>query len=61
MVCLQSNCVNNFKVENRKSKGDYKRNIGTSGLPKVGNDYGNRGIVVPVGYKNNLYGFHNRK
>lgn len=47
----QTNCINNFKVKSRQSKGILIQNIGTSRLPKAGNGYGNRGIVVP-GYAN---------
>ena len=47
----QTNCINNFKVKSRQSKGIQIQNIGTSRLPKAGNGYGNRGIVVP-GYGN---------
>jgi hypothetical protein len=43
----QTNCINNFKVESRQSKGINIQNIGTSRLPKAENSYGNRGIVVP--------------
>ena len=48
-VCPQTNCINNFKVESRQSKGINIQNIGTSRLPKAENSYGNRGIVV-LGY-----------
>ena len=52
--------INNFNVE----KGQPKEVVGsvyrTSGLPKVGNNYGNRGIVVPAGYFGNLYENLNR-
>lgn len=47
----QTNCINNFKVKSRQSKGIIIQNIGTTRLPKAGNGYGNRGIVVP-GYAN---------
>jgi hypothetical protein len=47
-VRSQTNCINNFKVESRQSKGINIQNIGTSRLPKaVENSYGNRGIVIP--------------
>lgn len=46
-VRSQTNCINNFKVESRQSKGIDIQNIGTSRLPKAGNSYGNRGIIVP--------------
>ena len=54
MVYPQPNCVNNFKVESGQPKGVIIRNIRTTGLPKVGNGYGNRGIVVPV-YSCSIY------
>lgn len=44
----QTNCINNFKVKSRQSKGILIQNIGTSRLPKAENSYGNRGIIVPV-------------
>lgn len=47
-VCPQTNCINNFKVESRQSKGINIQNIRTSRLPKADeNSYGCRGIVVP--------------
>ncbi len=47
-VCLQTNCINSFKVKSRQSNGIRIRNMGTTRLPKVTNDHGNGGIVVPV-------------
>ena len=47
-ICLQTNCINSFKVKSRQSNGIRIRNMGTTRLPKVRNDQGNGGIVVPV-------------
>lgn len=47
-VCLQTNYINSFKVKSRQSNGIRIRNRGTTRLPKVTNDQGNGGIVVPV-------------
>lgn len=47
-VCLQTNCINSFKVKSRQSNGIRIQNMGTTRLPKVRNDQGNGGIVVPV-------------
>lgn len=47
-VCLQTNCINSFKVESRQSNGIRILNMGTTRLPKVTNDQGSGGIVVPV-------------
>lgn len=46
-VRSQTNCINNFKVKSRQSKGILIQNIRTTRLPKVSRGYGNRGIVVP--------------
>lgn len=40
--------MNTFKAESRQSKENLGINFRTTGLPKVKNDYGNRGIVVPL-------------
>lgn len=54
-IILSRIVINNLNVKKGQPKevvGPYKR---TSGLPKVGNDYGNRGIVVPVNCLSSLY------
>jgi hypothetical protein len=48
MTYLQLNCINNFKIESGQPKGIVIQKIGSSGLPKIINSYGNRGIIVPV-------------
>ena len=41
--------TNTYKTEKGRSKGNLEINTGTTGLPKAGNGYGNREIVVPSG------------
>lgn len=41
--------TNTFKAESGQSKENLGINLRTTGLPKVINDYGNRGIIVPLG------------
>lgn len=55
MACPQTNCINNFKVESEQSKENKIQNIWRSGLPKTRNSYGNRGVVLPFVYYNNIY------
>ena len=55
MACPQTNCINNFKVESEQSKENKIQNIWRSGLPKTRNSYGNRGVVLPLVYYNNIY------
>lgn len=47
-VCLQTNCINSFKVKSRQSNGIRIQIMGTTRLPKVRNEQGSGGIVVPV-------------
>jgi hypothetical protein len=47
-IWFHPNYINNLKVESGQPKGNVIQTIGTSGLPKVKNDYGNRGIIVPT-------------
>jgi hypothetical protein len=42
-------------VESGQSKEKYGLNVGTMGLPKARNGYGNRGIVIPL----NHFGLYN--
>ena len=39
--------INTLNVESGQSKENYRPIVGTMGLPKVGNNYGSRGVVVP--------------
>ena len=40
--------INTFTAESEQPKESYKEiNVGTTGLPKTRNGYGNRGIIVP--------------
>lgn len=47
-INLQTNSINCFKVKKGQSKEISIQIVGTTRLPKVGNDYGNRGIIVPA-------------
>jgi len=51
----QPDCVHNLKMESGQPKEDVGQNLRTMGLPKVINDYGYRGTVVPAGSLLNLY------
>nr|UEX92734.1 hypothetical protein [Ophiocordyceps lanpingensis] len=43
--------TNTYKSESWQSKGNWRMNSRTTGLPKVPKDYGNRRIIVPFGLK----------